>query len=155
MFGDKLTRRRLRGNARDTRASVQWPAVKKTRADTSVPEQNSPNVPSACWVRIAPTFGWAVSIVPQVIAWDRDARATRRTTPNTPRNRDARAHRLPNDSTATLPSWEGMDEDVIKAWSRRTDSVASSFKGPVIPFPQQVPQQMDRPRPVDPHEECT
>src|SRR3989449_199297 len=103
MFGDKLMRRRLTGNARDTRASVQWPAVKKTRADTSVPEQNSPNVPSACWVRIAPTFGWVVSIVPQVMAWDRAARATTRTTPNTPSNRDTRAHRLPN-STATLPA---------------------------------------------------
>src|SRR5438132_816291 len=71
---------------------------------------------------------WVVSIVPQVIAWDRDARATRRTTPNTPRNRDARAHRLPNDSTATLPSWEGMDEDVIKAWSHRTDSLPRHSK---------------------------
>src|SRR5438093_7704673 len=104
MFGAKLTRRRLTGNARDTRASVQWPAVKKTRAETSVPEQNSPNVPSACWVRIAPTFGWDVSIVPQVMAWDRAARATTRTTPNTPKNRDTRAHRWPNDSTATLPA---------------------------------------------------
>src|SRR2546428_3794943 len=149
MFGDKLTRRRLTGNARDRRASVQWPAVKKPRAETSVPEQNSPSVPSACWVRIAPTFGWVVSIVPHVIAWDLEARATRRTTPNTPRNRDARVHRLPNEGTATL-SLRG------RKWARTClrlgpayGLVARSLECPVIPFPYYVPQQMDRPRPVD------
>src|SRR2546428_4584612 len=128
MFGAKLMRRRLTGNARDTRASVQWPAVKKTRAETSVPEQNSPNVPSACWVRIAPTFGWVVSIVPQVMAWDRAARATTRTTPNTPRNRDTRPNRWRTDGTVAPPCWEGMDEDVIKAWSPRTDSLPGHSK---------------------------
>src|SRR5881397_3644201 len=94
-FGAKLIRSLLAGNAAAVSASVQWPAVRKTRADTSVPEQNSPTLPSGRTMRIAPTFGWVVSIVPHVIAEAGDPTAISPTTANTPTSSKTRRRTTP------------------------------------------------------------
>src|SRR3989304_5203163 len=71
MLRAKLTQILSSGISYAARASVQWPAVKKTWGAMRVPEHHSripsPNRPSRSTM-IAPTYGWVVSGTPYVMA---------------------------------------------------------------------------------------
>src|SRR3989454_2782442 len=99
-FGAKLIRSRLAGIPKAVSASVQWPAVRKTRTETRVPEQNSPTLPSGRTTRIAPTFGWVVSIVPHVIAEAGDPSAVNPMTARTPQTSKTRQRTNPIATTS-------------------------------------------------------
>ncbi len=131
---------------------MQCPAVRKTRADTSVPEQNSPQVAFRS-TRIAPTFGCAESEEPQVIAGPGAARIESATMARIA-TRPWEARRLRGDGKIGVllqaQGWpgyainlgsaigDGPDVSRVDGTRYRVSCLRPSRKRPVVSFPQEV-----------------
>src|SRR5437867_7838271 len=101
-------------------------------------------------MRIAPTFGWVVSMSPQVMAEAGDPNAMSPITARTPKTSKTR-RRTNLIATTTTPS-ERMVGKHHKLWPGRR-SLEPSLERPVIPFPQQVAQEVGRLPAIDLHQE--
>src|SRR6266581_58482 len=101
-------------------------------------------------MRIAPTFGWVVSMFPQVMAEAGDPNAISPITARTPPTSKTRRRTSP--TATTLTPRRGWSENAINV-GRQRRTLERSLECPVVPSPQQVAQQVGRLPAIDLHEE--